>query len=207
MSAPFAYRSDITKKLMREYAAKWIGLPAPRLQLRWAPKPVPNSDPKRRKDIALSKRVSRMMNLPYHPDQAWDCFYEMVLPVDRYDIRNERYGVGFIIIPISWSRRTSARVPCEHSSIDDPYRDGAHAFWDSKELGWLPIFVVSPNGSAAMKATYTDQPAEWPALAQAIEARSAETRSGSAVGESAVGSADAPKPDTDTTPVQKEREK
>lgn len=191
--ANFAYRRDFTKKMMRQYAEQWAGLPLPRLQLRWAPKPVANSEPKRRADIALSKRVSRMMSLEYQPDMAWDCFYEMVLPVDRNDIRNELYGAGFIIIPISWSRRTGQHPPCRNGRIDDPFRDGAHAFWDSKSLGWLPIFVVAPDGSATMKATYHDQPVDWPAKAQAIEARRAATGTG-AVHESAVRQ-DAPKKD------------
>lgn len=174
----FAYRRDITKKLMRQYVEQWAGLPLPRLQLRWAPKSVANSEPKRRADIALSKRVSRMMSLEYQPDMAWDCFYEMVLPVDKYDIRNELYGAGFIIIPISWSRRTGQHPPCHNGRIDDPYRDGAHAFWDSKALGWLPIFVVAPDGTATMKATYHDQPSEWPALAKAMSARQSQDPQG-----------------------------
>lgn len=189
-----AYVRDIPKTQMKHYAAQWDGLPLPRLQLRWHYKPVPKSEPQRRKDIALSKRMSAEMGVKYTEDEAWDCFYELVLPVDKYDIRNERYGVNFILIPISWARRTSTSTPCEWDATDDTFRDGAHAFWDSKALGWLPIFVVAPNGSAAMKATYIDQPDSWPALAQAIETRRAETERLGAQHESAVAGSHAPDP-------------
>lgn len=31
---------------------------------------------------------------------------------------------------------------------DTPFRDGAHARWDGKQFGGLPIYVISPDGSA-----------------------------------------------------------
>jgi hypothetical protein len=174
--APFAYRRDLTKKLMREYAAKWEGLPMPRLQLRWAPKPVPKSDPKRRKEVRERDRFSKRCGFAPIEDMAWDCFYELILPVDKWDIRNEHYGVGFIIIPISWTRRGSTSAPCEHSPTDTPYRNSAHAYWDSKVLGWPPVFVVSPDGAATMKADYLDQPKEWKDLPTAARADGAKNQ-------------------------------
>jgi hypothetical protein len=160
------YIRTLPKTLMRKYAAAWQELPAPRLQLRWAPKPVPNSDPQRAKDIRFGRRISRQMGYDYTPDQAWDCFYEMVLPVGKYDIRNEHYEAGFIIVPIGHTRRTSSPEypPCSRSPTDDVWRDGAHAFIDSKSLGWMPIFVIAPDGTPARKVGYHDEPKEWQAL-------------------------------------------
>jgi hypothetical protein len=190
MKAPFAYRRDLTKKLMRHYVSQWEGLPMPRLQLRWANKPVPQKAVAA--DQRMADKMAASMGLPSHKEQKWDCFYEMVLPVDKYDIRNEYYEVGFIIIPISWTRRgnTAENLPCSRQGqLDTPYRDCSHAFWDSKALGWPPIFVVAPDGVAAMKADYPDQPMSWPELASAIEARRAATLG--AVYESAVAKPDA----------------
>lgn len=157
----FAYRRDIAKTQMARYAEKWAGLPMPRLQLRWAPKPVPKRE--YRTEQAQSDRMCKLMGYAPQPQVKWDCFYELILPVDKYDIRNEHYDVGFIIIPISWCRRGSSRenTPCQHGVTDTPFRDGAHAYWDSKELNWLPIFVVAPDGSAQQKTDYFDAPAVW----------------------------------------------
>lgn len=152
----YHYRNDLTKKQMRAYADLWAGLPMPRLQLRYDPKPIAKS--KRRAEIARSKRICESMGLPYHEDYSWLCSYELVLPVDKYDIRNDRYGVGFILVPISQTKIGTSRIP---QSGDTPFRDGSHAFWDSKELGWLPIYSVGPDGSAVWKRDYRDQPAEW----------------------------------------------
>lgn len=168
MKAPHAYRRDLTKKLMRDYAAKWFGLPMPRLQMRWADKPVPRRDVG--SDERASNRMAAAMGYPPIREQKWDCFYEMVLPVSSGDIRNEHYEVGFIIVPISWVRRgnTANNAPCSQYPLDTPYRDSAHAYWDSKALGWLPIFVIAPDGTATMKADYIDQPAHWPELAESF---------------------------------------
>ncbi len=104
-----------------------------------------------------------MMGMPRIRDQAWECYYELVLPVDKYDIRNEHYGAGFIIVPISFTRRTGSidHPPCSRSPTDDCFRDSAHAFWDSKALGWPPIYVIAPDGTATQKTDYRDQPIEW----------------------------------------------
>lgn len=157
---PFHYRTDITKKQMRVYAELWEGLPLPRLQLRYDPKPIAKS--KRRTEIARRKRMCVSMGYDYHDDHEWLCSYELVFPVDKYDIRNDRYGVGFILIPISQTKIGGTRVP---RTGDTPFRDGSHAFWDSKVLGWLPIYSVGPDGTAVWKRDYRDQPAEWNAPA------------------------------------------
>lgn len=151
---------DMPKAQMKRYAQKWEGLPLPRLQLRWSPKPVPNNDPARRADVARSKRMRRQMGMTYEPRPAWDCYYELVL-ASKNLVRDEHYDVGFIIVPISWTRRTGGRTPCEDFPTDDVWRDGAHAFWDSKALGWPPIYVIAPDGTATQKTGYRDEPPEW----------------------------------------------
>ncbi len=142
----WSYRHDVSKAAMLRYAAKWEGLPLPRLQMRWAEKPTPKSQLRERS---------------FGGAAAWDCFYELVLPVDKFDIRNEGAEVGFILVPIGHSRRHSDRRPCEQGPTDTPYRDSAHAYWDSKALGWLPIFIVAPDGSIAQKVDYFEAPTEW----------------------------------------------
>lgn len=156
------YVTDMPKAQMRRYAKQWDGLPLPRLQLRWSPKPVPQSDKKVAADARLGRRMAEAMGVPYQPAQTWECFYELVMPVGQYDIRNEHYYAGFILIPISATRRSGSATnpPCKFGP-DTPYRDGSHAYWDAKALGWLPIYVIDPAGVATRKVDYHDAPAEW----------------------------------------------
>jgi hypothetical protein len=112
-------------------------LPAPRLQLRWAPSTI-------------------------KPGYNWECHYELVLPLDKYDIRATRYGddgeeeIGAfkeLVVPIKTpSLRESTNTPCGNEGsmryYDSPFRDGAHAYWDAKHLGNPPIFVIAPDGMA-----------------------------------------------------------
>lgn len=157
---PGTYILDMPKAQMRRYAEKWAGLPVPRLQLRWAPKPVPASDKKRAEAVSFDKKMSKAWGTEYIEDNAWDCFYELVLPCKNHT-RDEHYDVGFIIVPISWTRRTSQEPPCKNSPTDDVFRDSAHAFWDSSVLGWIPIYVIAPDGTATQKTEYHDAPAHW----------------------------------------------
>lgn len=165
---PGTYIREMSRTQMRRYAEQWEGLPLPRLQLRWSPKPVPKRE--RRAEIEQSKRICARMNLPYHEDQAWDCFYELLLPSKNHT-RDELYNVGFIIVPISWTRRTSdpKHPPCSQSPTDDVWRDGMHAFWDSSVLGWPPIYVIAPNGTATQRTGYDREPEAWKAKASAVE--------------------------------------
>lgn len=111
-------------------------LPAPRLQLRWVPS---------------------MRRHEYN----WECHYELVLPLGEFDIRRERYdangeplpSVNELVVPMKEpSLRSGSGTPCTTGTgeryYDDPYRDGAHAWWDSKLIGNLPIFVIAPDGMA-----------------------------------------------------------
>ena len=110
-------------------------LPAPRLQLRWT-----KSDAK--------------------PEYAWECHYELVLPLGAHDIRRELFAddgevVGTTSEQVSPLKPPSLRggtsVPCQAQDgsryYDPPYRDGAHAKWDAAALGGLPILVIAPDGA------------------------------------------------------------
>lgn len=111
-------------------------LPTPRLQLRWEP------------------YVGK-------PGYDWQCHYELVLPLGKYDIRREIWRDGEqvgerdeLVLPVKEpSIRGSTCTPCLHDSgavyADMPYRDGAHAIWDSRLLGNLPIIVIAPDGRFA----------------------------------------------------------
>lgn len=115
-------------------------LPAPRLQLRWAASTL-------------------------RPGYNWECHYELVLPLDEFDVRAERETedgeplpkLQELVIPIKGpSLRGSDRVPCQDIGggarfYDAPYRDGAHAMWDAKLIGNPPIFVIAPDGMAFAK--------------------------------------------------------
>ncbi|WP_157636690.1 hypothetical protein [Burkholderia ubonensis] len=111
-------------------------LPAPRLQLRWVPSDLKSG-------------------------YEWECHYELVLPLSEHDIRAEQEGpdgaplpkLKELVVPMKLpSLRGSSGTPCTAQDgsryYDDPYRDGAHAFWDSKLLGNPPIFVIAPDGMA-----------------------------------------------------------
>lgn len=114
-------------------------LPAPRLQLRW-------------EKFSDDSRYD------------WQCHYELVLPLDQYDIRGEvegprggkRPNLTELAVPIKEPTvRRSNGVPCIAQDgtryYDAPYRDGAHASWDAKVLGDLPIYVIAPDGMCFSK--------------------------------------------------------
>lgn len=114
-------------------------LPTPRLQLRWE----------------ANTGDSRY---------SWLCHYELVLPLDKYDIRGEQEGprggrrpnLTELLVPIKEpTLRGSNGTPCTAQDgsryYDAPYRDGAHAAWDAKVLGGLPIYVIATDGMAFSK--------------------------------------------------------
>ena len=111
-------------------------LPAPRLQLRWTAADVPE-------------------------DGEWLCHYELVIPLGKDDIRREIYDhEGDLVGKTNESRvtlkeptsRSGGGIPCTAPDgtryCDAPFRDGAHAQWDSEAMGGFPIFVIAPDGSA-----------------------------------------------------------
>ena len=95
----------------------------------------------------------------------WQCHYELVILLDKYDVRREVYRNGRelkrklpreLAIPMKQpSLRSSSNPhpPCTSMDgksryADTPFRDGAHAMWDAAQLGEPPIFVIAPDGMA-----------------------------------------------------------
>lgn len=114
-------------------------LPTPRIQLRW--------------------------EASQHPEYQWQCHYELVILLDKYDVRREVYKNGRqlkkklpreLAIPMkspSLRGSSSKYPPCTSGDgkmryADTPFRDGAHARWDAIQLGDPPIFVIAPDGMA-----------------------------------------------------------
>jgi hypothetical protein len=127
-------------------------LPAPRLQLRWAPSTI-------------------------KPEYNWECHYELVIPLDQYDVRAEQYDedgemmpekIKEAVIPMKPpSLRGGETTPCTvyqtgERYYDAPFRDGAHAWWDSKLLGNPPIFVIAPDGMWFARPDYEAERAKEP---------------------------------------------
>ena len=121
--------------------------PAPRLQLRWE-----GGEEKSRFTDMWGKE---------HVDREWRCFYELVMPLDEFDIRHEIWKDGeqvgtrdelVIAMGEGCTKRGATKVPCDLDDgtqyADDPFRDGAHAQWDAKLLGGLPVYVIAPDGIA-----------------------------------------------------------
>lgn len=102
-------------------------LPAPRLELRWYP-----SEESHYKDDKWYERR---------------CEYLLVLPLKEHDIRrededgNKIYKENSILLNETLVRGGSG-IPMNKDSIDLPYRDRAHAKWDSEVLNNLPIYAV-----------------------------------------------------------------
>lgn len=109
------------------------GLPLPRLQLRWLPSTIKQN-------------------------YQWECHYELVIPLHQYDIRREIYGKrgGMkkgpkeCVIPMKPPSLRDGGEPCKNHDgsryCDTPYRDGAHAKWDSAVLGGIPVCCIAPDG-------------------------------------------------------------
>lgn len=121
-------------------------LPAPRLQLRW-----------------LVNDGERQFN--WRPeDTEWKCEYELVLPLQEYDVRREIYDedgeqVGerseLVVALKGATIRGGGTEPCwdRHAFkwyADTPFRDGVHASLDAAVLGGLPVYVIAVDGRAIL---------------------------------------------------------
>lgn len=114
---------DITKLIDEDM------MPAPRLELRWS----------RFKGWAQRR-----------------CYYNLVLPLQEHDIRREdkdgNQVRSVLTVNIGMTESTgSYESPLDerHQFIPTPFRDGAHAGWDAKVLGGLPVFAVA-DGKARL---------------------------------------------------------
>ena len=79
-----------------------------------------------------------------------ECVYSLVLPLREYDVRKENEG-GEIVrteIKSELGRTTvsggNGKPPIwDDGTVDMPYRDGAHAFFDQEALGLhIPVVAV-----------------------------------------------------------------
>lgn len=86
----------------------------------------------------------------------WRCDYDLVMGLRDTDIRRGQDEDGNkerdeIRLSLGGCRSDRGRSPIYEEGIDTPYRDGAHAQWDSAHLGGIPIFVTC--GDHAMRVT------------------------------------------------------
>lgn len=95
-------------------------------------------------------------NSPYQ----WICYYELVIPLRRWDIRRENArGIPektSLTVKISGpTKRGSDVEPCRLADgslyWDPPWRDGVHAEWDAALLGDLEIVVIACDGTVIRK--------------------------------------------------------
>lgn len=108
-------------------------LPTPRLQLRWEPSKFDGYN--------------------------WQCNYELVILLKEHDIRRDIYkndrllkkkaprelAIQMKSPQLRLSEATPCAAPNGERYTDTPYRDGAHAKWDSEQLK-LPVYVIAPDG-------------------------------------------------------------
>jgi len=114
-------------------------MPAPRLELRW------------KDETGLRDGYTVV------------CVYSLVLKLDKYDRRAERYDEdgqsldGFYEYPVEMGKTLSdhdaeSRYHSRPDCIDTPFRDGAHAHWDTRQLGNLPIYAVAAGRAMLIEA-------------------------------------------------------
>lgn len=107
-------------------------MPAPRLELRWVDK----------------------QNVRDGYVYSSECVYSLVLKLGEYDIRREscddegndlpKVDTVSILMGGTFSTgNASSRYLEKDDRVVSPYRDGAHAGWDTKQLGNLPVYLVS----------------------------------------------------------------
>jgi hypothetical protein len=108
-------------------------LPAPRLQLRWA--------------IATETDLEGTTYGSIDPKsrhRCWACHYELVIPLQKGDVRRgppDEPNADVLIIPMGTTVSGSTYEP-----DGPPYRDGHHAQFDSVALGKLPVYHVASDG-------------------------------------------------------------
>ncbi len=93
------------------------------------------------------------LQLRWTPDgdtkDSWMCFYELLLPLDKHDIRREGADGEKVRDCMVWeickTRVGRTTVPCA-KGFEAPFRDGAHAHWDSQKLRGIPIVCITPDG-------------------------------------------------------------
>ena len=123
------WRSRNMLTIYRPRAAAHENLPTPRLQFRWAF----NEDPE---------------GLEYR------CWYELIFLIRDADCRGE-IGIPYeACVTLGATNVGGQEEPWKRGlSTATPFRDGAHATWDSEQFGGLPIWIIAPDGRAKERAT------------------------------------------------------
>lgn len=82
---------------------------------------------------------------PEDKEWPWLCKYELIVPLT---------AGGEIRTSLGGTRVGSTRptMVYEDGKIDTPFRDGAHARWDSEALGNLPVIVACDGKTMALPA-------------------------------------------------------
>ena len=82
------------------------------------------------------------------------CVYSLVLALGKYDIRAEREDDDGEPLPNLTEYKVTLgnthstgeagrHYDAKNDAVSPPFRDGAHARWDSIQLGQLPVYAVS----------------------------------------------------------------
>lgn len=122
---------------------------------------TPTRQDRKLKQLPLPRLQLTWREAPDDPEYEWACDYELLVPVSRLDIRNNGKrgkiggGPGYIKASLGGTR-TSGRGPLARRAIDPshpdvpvldtPFRDGAHAAWDSFRLGFPAYVVLEKDG-------------------------------------------------------------
>ena len=108
------------------------------------------------------------------PDDGFDrqyqtvCEYNLVFPLSKYDIRAEyrgprgghkfgKFRTKTVRINLSATSRALEDCLMDDDTVNTPFRDCAHACWDSWHLGKPPIYAVA-NGRAMLVENTTEGP-------------------------------------------------
>ena len=109
----------------------------------------------------LELRWVRQFNSEY----PWRCEYNLVLALDKYDIRREIYGdsgiegtTNQIVFSLGGCQRTGDWSPLHNNGqpgVYLPFRDLSHITWDSAKLNNLPMYVTCDGFACEL---HDDQP-------------------------------------------------
>ena len=100
----------------------------------------------------------------FNPDEGMEyaCRYELVFNLKEGDGRGEYDKENECVVTLGVTRRGGACPWDNQIDLKDetPFRDGAHARWDSDLFGGLPVYVIAPDGRAVKSARHDDASAE-----------------------------------------------
>lgn len=110
--------------------------PAPRLEFRWRKEP---EDDQEREQVERNGF-----------GETYFCDYGLVMPLQEHDIRREDENGNKTKSEAFFKFGTTARgATTAPEDGDVPYRDSAHASWDSAALSGLPVWVKAYSGHHA----------------------------------------------------------